>query len=419
MVFLTIMFFVFFYQTPSLLKKHKRRVIHGCVASLVRYRQHHRTFLFKTQRGKLLLSIYGYHYRLQPNQCWQLFVSLSPDHNIKHFAFNYKNYLQEHGIVATGYVLSSTKNRHLGQRNNFILALRDRINRAIYFNGNKDKRFIQALTIGNRDDFTTADWSMLQVTGTNHLLAISGLHVGFIAGFIFLVVRLLWRLCPSLAFILPSKIAGSFCAWWVCFFYSLLAGFSLPTQRAMLMLTILLLAIMLRRPLRHWYSWILALVIIMCVNPFVIKDASFYLSFAAVAALLLSKPATGWLQHLWRPQWIVMIGVLPFSLYFYHQFSMVSLFANIVTIPIVAFIALPLCLLLNSLLILHFKHLAQFVLFCAEKVIAVVIFILHCFASLPYANVTVNDFSWWACLLLVFVVFSLLYWLPRLTYKEK
>ena len=102
---------------------------------------------------------------------------------------------------------------------------------------------IKALTIGERSSITKTQWDIFRKTGTVHLLAISGLHIGFIAGLAYL---LMLRTGIGLATVSPQVVAAIFSIL-VALFYSALAGFSLPTQRALLMLTIAMLSIFWQR----------------------------------------------------------------------------------------------------------------------------------------------------------------------------
>ena len=99
--------------------------------------------------------------------------------------------------------------------------------------------FIPALAIGDRSGISDAQWQVLTATGTNHLIAISGLHIGLVAGLVYLLMLPVWG---SLRLFMPAPVgnipairlaaAGAMCAALV---YALLAGFSLPTQRALVM----------------------------------------------------------------------------------------------------------------------------------------------------------------------------------------
>ena len=97
---------------------------------------------------------------------------------------------------------------------------------------------VQALTLGERSGFEPEDWEVLTRTGTNHLVAISGLHVGLIAAAVFFLVRWLWVLSPRLVLALAAPRAGALGAMAAALAYAALAGFAVSTQRALVMLAV-------------------------------------------------------------------------------------------------------------------------------------------------------------------------------------
>ena len=101
--------------------------------------------------------------------------------------------------------------------------------------------WLLALILGERNEISQDNWQVLRNTGTNHLMAIAGLHIGMIAGFVHLLVAMLWKRSAKLPLILPAQIAGAKAALIAAIIYAALAGFSLPAQRACFMLAIYIL----------------------------------------------------------------------------------------------------------------------------------------------------------------------------------
>jgi competence protein ComEC len=217
---------------------------------------------------------------------------------------------------------------------------------------------IQALALGERSGFEDRHWRVLQRTGTSHLVAVSGLHIGLIAGLSFLLaVRLSLRLPAAIAGRAHSLAAG------VCLVpaasYAALAGFTLPTQRALLMLVVVQVLVIARRRWPVGSALGVALVAIVLFDPLATLTASFWLSFGAVALLLaatmtIDKPGSKaarrfpWLSRCGqfvRLQWALTLGLAPLVVGFFGQFSIVSLLVNLIAIPVFSVVVVPLALL--------------------------------------------------------------------------
>jgi competence protein ComEC len=97
--------------------------------------------------------------------------------------------------------------------------------------------------------------------------------------------------------------------------YSALAGFSIPTQRACLMLTFFLLALLMRRKIGAWYAWSCALLCVLLLNPLTVLTESFCLSFGSVALIIYGVSGRLSPKGLWwqwgRIQWVIALGLIP------------------------------------------------------------------------------------------------------------
>src|SRR5690606_22353589 len=145
---------------------------------------------------------------------------------------------------------------------------------------------LEALTIGVRDGLDDEHWTVMRRTGTSHLMAISGLHVGLVSGLLFWLTRRLWTAAGGSAYC-PAPLVAAWAGLVGAFAYGALAGFSIPTLRAVLMVSVVLLALVWRRGLRPGQSLCLALVAVLVLDPLSVLEAGFWLSFAAVALLVL------------------------------------------------------------------------------------------------------------------------------------
>jgi len=213
-----------------------------------------------------------------------------------------------------------------------------------------------------------------------------------------------------LCLLVPAQIAAAYAAIIVACIYSALAGFALPTQRAVIMLTIFMMALILRRSLVSWYPFSLALLLVLILNPLSVLDSGFYLSFFAVAALLVAA-RTSKRHRFFRwtmPQLIVILGVAPWTLYYFHQFSLLSPIANIITIPIVGFVIVPLCLISCVCFCIHASGVAIIFLNIAEKIMAFAWWVLASLAHYSFASIAVGYFPAWKLILSLMIVFILL-----------
>lgn len=205
----------------------------------------------------------------------------------------------------------------------------------------------------------------LRNSGLAHLLSISGLHIGLIAGLVFAGVRSLLVLVPGLALRYPIKKWAAVVAIVAAFFYALLAGATLPTQRAFLMAAVALIAVVLDRRGISLRSIAGAGFVVLLIQPESLLGPSFQMSFAAATALVAGyeawgsykqkrlrtgarRPESGFIRKLGTyfvgvcmTTIIASAATAPFALYHFHQFAEFSLFANLVAVPITALWVMP------------------------------------------------------------------------------
>jgi len=311
------------------------------------------------------LSWYRSDAKINAGERWRLLLKLkSPNGYQNPGGFDYERWLFVKRIGATGYVKSSRLNRLIeipAPLN--IDKWRDQIGQGIeqYCTECSYVGLIKALTIGYRADIPLRHRQLLQDSGTAHLLAISGLHIGMISALFFYLGRWFWQLglyrigynrlqfCATLAF-----AAG--------FSYAALAGFSLPTVRALIMLAVVFLALCFRSGINLLNSIAIAVVIILIFDPLAVGSSSFWLSVSALliiafAQYLLANQTSRWRQVL-VVQLLFSVLFIPLSVMLFEQLNPASFFANIVAIPMVSLIIVPLGLFASLLvgLDLNFAH---------------------------------------------------------------
>ena len=336
-------------------------------------------------------------FALQQGQKLQLELRLKPRWGLANEAgFDYQQWLFAHHIVATGYVVTSSENAiiHVQQSTRQTLA------EEFMALNIPEIRWFLALAIGYRGALMPEDWTLLRKTGTAHLVAISGMHLGMVAlwcygVFIFILVVLpivFHRNGPS-----NIRLQALLLSIMPCAFYTSLAGFSIPTLRAFLMLS---LAVSLMKLNINWgfTRFILASVtLFILLFPLSIFTMSFWLSFSAlmIIGFLLWRftlkagvnGITYKLRYFIRMQFCMTLLMLPLVLLFFGGASMVSPLANIVAVPFVTFVLLPLSLLVTCLQMID-SELAYSILNITLFLFAEFESLLRVFAELPASWIT-------------------------------
>ena len=330
--------------------------------------------------------------RLHPGERWRLTVRLRRPHgNANPQGFDYEAWLLERNIRALGAVKPDKRagngadsdagggNRRLDAfvvrpgylverlreavRDRFVAALPDTPYRGV----------LVALAIGDQRAIPSAQWTLFNRTGVTHLVSISGLHVTMLAALFAGLVGWLWRRSERLMLRLPAPKAALLAGWLAACAYALLAGFEVPVQRTLYMLSVAVLALCSGRNFGSGRILLAALFIVLLIDPWAVLSIGFWLSFGAVAALLYAggtrlrqpeRPAgvARWRAlalHWGAAQWAVTVAGLPLLLLFFQQFSLVSPLANALAIPVVSLLITPLTLLCAVLpwsWLLHVDH---------------------------------------------------------------
>ncbi|NJD05723.1 MAG: DNA internalization-related competence protein ComEC/Rec2 [Methylococcaceae bacterium] len=290
---------------------------------------------------------------------WQLTVRLKRPHGyFNPGGLDYEQWLFLQGIRATGYVREDADNRLIGSPpspwnpQTWRQRVFDRLTSAL--SGHPLAGIVIALTMGEESAIAPDQWEVLRRTGTTHLIAVSGSHIGLIAGLVYFATRRLAALLPAQR--LPPPDVAALASLAAAILYSALAGFSVPTQRALVMIAVVMIGSLGRRATRPMHSLLLASLAVSLYDPFCVLAPGFWLSFGAVAIILLDLGyrlrAPGWWASLWRINWITAVGLAPLLLLFFQQVSLVSPIANLLGVPTLGLAGIPLCLTATLLLFL-------------------------------------------------------------------
>lgn len=280
---------------------------------------------------------------------WRLPVKLrAPRGVVNPGGFDFERRALERRLAATGYVLDAGEARELAGAAG-LDALRERLSRAIADAvPGPGARFVQALALGDTRGLDDHDWEVLRATGLTHLIAISGFHVGLVAGFGALLAQAGWRLLPGLGRRWPRPQGVAAAALLAALAYTALAGFALPTVRTALMIGAVAQARLLRRPQGTGRSLALATIAVLLADPLSVLSPGFWLSYLGVAWLLWCLPAVpgqGWLRPYLGAQGVATLGLLPVGAAFFAQASLPGPLVNLIGIPWISLGVVPLALL--------------------------------------------------------------------------
>ncbi len=305
--------------------------------------------------GRVRLTWYQAAPALAVGERWRLPVRLKPPHSTANpGGRDGERTLFERGIKATGSVRAGGERLAANAGSYWLQRWRQQIAAHLTQTaGATDPRGMMiALVLGETGSLTTADWDALTRTGTSHLIAISGFNLGMIAVVVIGATRWLWRrsawLMQQLATPRASAVVGMIGA----VGYAGLAGFSISTQRALIMLLVILSAQFWQRTLRPYHALALAWIGVVLFDSTAMISFGFWLSFGAVALLLFHLGQRLPRRDLWtqigRAQWAVTLGLLPLLLALFGQVSLIAPLVNVIAVPLFSLL-LPLALSVSAL----------------------------------------------------------------------
>lgn len=327
---------------------------------------------------------------IKEGEFWQFQGKIKQPHNLANpGSFDYISWLNARHIQWIGYIHGKTAHYLSLSQAHFWMSLRNYLATLIQQTALSPDviGIFQALTLGFTEKISRDQWELFRHTGTSHLMVISGAHVGLVAGLCFWLFDYLWRIRGFLCLYYPSIKIASVISFIFALCYSLLAGFAIPAQRALITWLFILLKHFLNYRFMAWQVWRYALLIILLFEPHAVLMPGFYLSFIAVAILLLvsNRFSIKKIKQLVYLQLGCLFGLMPLTLYWFSYASFTGFLANLLAIPWVGFIIVPLSLI-NLALLPWFPQ--PITLYPLELSIQGLLLFLNGVAKLSFLNLT-------------------------------
>ena len=302
---------------------------------------------------RIQLGVYDHPVVLQAGDFRTFMVRLKRPHGFQNpDGQDYEGYMFQQRVRAVGYVhddqtssFSRDPVRWVDRVNRFRQKLGANIHALLP--GSAFAGMVTAFANGDGDAIPDEQWQVLNRTGTSHLVAISGMNISLVSGLIFFVLRWLWALPGITVLYVPAPVFAAFGSLLAATGYAALAGFAIPTQRALAMLLVVLAGVISGRRSAPSVLLALALLAVLLIDPLAVMAAGFWLSFAAVAVILFSvggQRQDNWKERLFswsRLQWAIAIGLLPLTLFLFQRASLSAPLANMLAMPLVETVVIP------------------------------------------------------------------------------
>jgi competence protein ComEC len=343
-------------------------------------------------KSKVNLSCYNNCPQFTVGQVWQFQVKLKKPENLQNpGSYDFKKKLIANHIGWSGYLKPSQAVLIDNQSNpNILLSVREYLGQQLekLIQNQQTLGIIQALSLGLTQHIDKDHWNLFRNTGTTHLMVISGAHIALISGSIYWLLLWLWSRSEFLCLYKPAAQAAGFAGILAALLYALLAGFSPPVQRSFIACTLILLSNLLGYKFTGWQGWRYGLLLVLVLEPHTVLLPGFYLSFLAVAILIGTSQRfryTGFRKNLLL-QSACLIGLLPFTLYWFSYGATDGIVANLIAIPLVGYFLVPLSLISVALSCISPKIPFFFSLinFLVESLITY----LHWVDNLSFINIT-------------------------------
>lgn len=213
--------------------------------------------------------------------------------------------------------------------------------------------FAAAIMTGDRSGIGAETLADVRASNLAHLLAISGLHMGLLTGFVFAVIRYGLALLPGAALRWPVKKVAAAGALPVAAAYLALSGGNVATERAFIMVAVMLVAVLLDRRALTLRAVAIAALIVLLLRPEALSGPGFQMSFAATTALVAVFGALRQVDLPRMPRWLRPVGAVtlsslvaglataPFAAAHFNQIAHYGLLANVLSVPLMGMLVMP------------------------------------------------------------------------------
>jgi competence protein ComEC len=348
---------------------------------------------------RIRVSWFGAPARPMLGEIWQLDLRLRRPRGFSNpGGFDYEGWLFRQAIGATGYVVGGGANirrrdavedRVAEIRRRFVARVRD------HLPDDDAAAVLTAIGVGARQFITAEQWSRYAATGTSHLMAISGLHIGLAAGGMYLIA---WGLLGIFCRRGNLRDLASIVAAFAACAYAEISGLAIPARRALLMTIVIVLAGLMRRQASPARILSICCVGILFSDPVAILSPGFKLSFAAVAILCWHLQTTrpqsaarrshclsNGARRLFSLQLALLFGLSPLTALLFDRVSLVAPVVNLFALPVFSFLAVPACLL-GLVLDGPLEAGGDLVLAVAHRSIGLVLWLVRQAAQIPFTS---------------------------------
>lgn len=345
---------------------------------------------------RLRLSWYDATAVLSLDDCWRMTLRLRRPRGFSNPGrFDYEAWLMSRRIGATGYVRHAEPSQDCGPPSGLARIRRsiaERIRSGLP--ADDATAVLLAVTLGARHWISDAQWQAFAITGTSHLMAISGMHVALAFGAFFLLARFA---LGAAGFRVSQRSVAAGAALLFAGAYAAVSGFAVPARRALAMLFLAVLVTLGRRPASTWQIFGLAAISVVALAPLDVLTPGFKLSFGAVALLLVlaARRSPGGpdrspvgqrvrraARELGALQMTLIFGLLPLTLGLFGRLSWLSPLANFAVLPLFNLVTLPAALAGS----VAPAPLSDFLLLVAWRSTTLILDTINAIASLPFAD---------------------------------
>lgn len=305
---------------------------------------------------RVRLSLHGEDTTPEPGQRIMTTAHLSPPQGpVEPGGFDFRRHAWFQRLGAVGYtrvpVLMASPPSNSGVRIAALrMAISDRVREIL---PGDVGGFAAAVTTGDRSGIGRATLDNLRASNLAHLLAISGLHMGLLAGFVFLAFRTGFALVPAVALRWPTRKIAAVCALVAAAAYLMLSGGNVATERAFVMVSVMLGAVLIDRRAISLRAVAVAALIVLLLRPESVLSPGFQMSFAATTALVAVFGALRDMPAFPGPRWLRAFGgvlassaiaglaTAPIGAAHFNMVSHYGLVANVLTVPIMGMLVVP------------------------------------------------------------------------------